>query len=86
MRKSCFGGIPDRCRIVTPTHVGNTWPLIWIKAHRSKRAHKFGVAQGEVASGRAALTEPLWLLGTRTIPVSAASALPRKFMLIELGL
>ena len=46
--------------------------MIWIKAHRSKRAHKFGVAQGEVASGRAALTEPLWLLGTRTIPVSAA--------------
>jgi hypothetical protein len=46
--------------------------LIWINAHLPPKAHKFKRAQGKVTSGRAALTEPLQLLGTCAVSVSAA--------------
>ena len=46
--------------------------MIWINTARATKAYRFNAAQGEVTSGRAALTEPLRLLGTHTVPVSAA--------------
>ena len=53
-------------------------PLIWINAHQPTKC-TFQVAQGEeVTSARAVLAEPLRLLGTCTVAVSAAfSAFPR---------
>ena len=53
------------------TSRGNEGLLIWINADQGAKAHVRG-AQGEVTSGRAALTEPFQLLGTCAIPVSAA--------------
>jgi hypothetical protein len=53
------------------TSRGNEGPLIWINADQAAKAHVRG-AQGEVTSGRAALTEPFQLLGTCAVPVSAA--------------
>ena len=38
---------------------------------QSTKAYRFKAAQGEVTSGRAALTEPLQLLGACAVPVSA---------------
>jgi hypothetical protein len=46
--------------------------LIWINTDYATRMYSFKVAQGEIASGRAVLTEPSQLLGACTIPVSAA--------------
>ena len=45
--------------------------MIWINADQATKAYRLEVAQGEVTNGRAALTEPLQLLGACAVPVVA---------------